>query len=288
MTSDHARLALQEELSAAAKPGEASQALPPKIEVRNVSKTFRVNGQIFHALQGINLHAREQEFVTLIGPSGCGKSTLFNVISGLLQPDDGEVCIDGRCVASRLGRIGYMPQKDLLLPWRTVLDNVVLCAELNGVPRQERYRRARELLPLFGLEGFASSYPAALSGGMKQRAALLRTFLCQQEVVLLDEPFGALDAITRIEMQEWLLEVWESFRRTILFITHDVQEAVFLSDRVYVMSPRPGRISLEVQVDFPRPRHHRIVSDPRFVALREQLFDALKRDNHEQQAGLWL
>jgi ABC-type nitrate/sulfonate/bicarbonate transport system ATPase subunit len=286
MTISHALHAVQEQLNPAAQSGEAGQAVPPKIEVKDVSKTFRVNGRIFHALQGINLHARDQEFVTLIGPSGCGKSTLFNIISGLLQPDRGEVCIDGQCVVDRLGRIGYMPQKDLLLPWRTVLDNVVLCAELNGVPKQERYRRARELLPLFGLEGFASSYPAALSGGMKQRAALLRTFLCQQEIVLLDEPFGALDAITRIEMQEWLLEVWESFRQTILFITHDVQEAVFLSDRVYVMSPRPARISLEVQVDFPRPRHHRIVSDPRFVALSEQLFNALKRDNHERQAGL--
>ncbi len=255
----------------------SGQSSLPKIEIRNVSKAFRVNGEIFHALEGIDLQARDQEFVTLIGPSGCGKSTLFNIMSGLLQPDRGEVCIDGQCVTDRLGRMGYMHQKDLLLPWRNVLDNVVLCAELNGVPRRESYRRAEELLPLFGLEGFASSYPSALSGGMKQRAALLRTFLCQKEIVLLDEPFGALDAITRIDMQEWLLDVWEEFRQTILFITHDVQEAVFLSDRVYVMSPRPGRISLEVRIDFPRPRHHRIVSDPHFVALREQLFEALKK-----------
>lgn len=164
----------------------------------------------------------------------------------------------------------------MLLPWRDVLDNVILCAELNGVPVTESRRLAEELLPLFGLEGFAQSYPSALSGGMKQRAALLRTFLCQKEILLLDEPLGALDAITRIEMQEWLLDVWEEFRQTILFITHDVEEAIFLSDRIYVMSPRPGQISLEVSVDFPRPRDHRLVADPHFMALREQLFEALR------------
>ena len=248
----------------------------PKIAVKDVHKAFRVNGQLVTALQGVSLEAFGQEFVTLIGPSGCGKSTLFNIISGLLRPDRGEVCIDGRCVVQRLGLMGYMPQKDLLLPWRNVLDNVILCAELNGVPQAESYRLAEQLFPLFGLEGFAHSYPSALSGGMKQRAALLRTFLCQKEILLLDEPLGALDAITRGDMQEWLLDVWEQFRQTILFITHDVEEAVFLSDRIYVMSPRPGRISLEVTVDFPRPRDRKLVTDPHFMALRQQLFEALR------------
>jgi len=251
-------------------------SVAPKIAIKDVHKAFRVNGKTVTALQGVSLKAFEQEFVTLIGPSGCGKSTLFNVVSGLLQPDRGEVCIDARCVVQRLGRMGYMPQKDLLLPWRNVLDNVILCAELNGIPKAESYRLAEQLLPLFGLEGFAQSYPSALSGGMKQRAALLRTFLCQKEIVLLDEPFGALDAITRGDMQKWLLDVWEQFRQTILFITHDVEEAVFLSDRIYVMSPRPGRISLEVTVDFPRPRDRKLVADPHFMALREQLFEALR------------
>ena len=249
---------------------------PPKIAIKDVHKAFRVNGNTVTALQGVSLKAFEQEFVTIIGPSGCGKSTLFNVISGLLQPDRGEVCIDARCVVQRLGRMGYMPQKDLLLPWRNVLDNVILCAELNGVPKVESYRLVEQLLPLFGLEGFAQSYPSALSGGMKQRAALLRTFLCQKEILLLDEPFGALDAISRGDMQKWLLDVWEQFRQTILFITHDVEEAVFLSDRIYVMSPRPGRISLEVTVDFPRPRDREFVADPHFISLRERLFEALR------------
>jgi len=251
---------------------------PPKIAIGHVDKAFRVNGELVVALQDVSVEAFAQEFVTIIGPSGCGKSTLFNIISGLLQPDGGEVCIDGHCVSNRLGRTGYMPQRDLLLPWRSVLDNVILCAELNGVPKAQARAKARELLPLFGLENFAHSYPATLSGGMKQRAALLRTFMCQQEIVLLDEPFGALDAITRGDMQEWLLNVWERFRQTILFITHDVEEAIFLSDRIYVMSPRPGQIAREVTIGFPRPRNHRITADPEFVALREDLFEALRKN----------
>lgn len=247
-----------------------------KIEVRDVHKAFRVDGRFVEALRGVHLQAAGQEFVSLIGPSGCGKSTLFNIICGLLQPDQGEICIDGRCVTDRLGKVGYMPQKDLLLPWRTVLDNVILCAELNGRPKAESYLMAGELFPLFGLEGFAHHYPATLSGGMKQRAALLRTFLCQKEIVLLDEPFGALDAITRAEMQEWLLDVWQRFRQTILFVTHDVEEALFLSDRVYVMTSRPGSISLALDVDLPRPRHRDVVTDPHFVALRQKLLGALR------------
>lgn len=249
---------------------------PPKLDVRDIHKSFRVDGRLVVALKGVSVLARSGEFITLIGPSGCGKSTLFNIVSGLLQPDSGEVCIDGTCVAERLGRVAYMPQKDLLLPWRTVLDNVVLCAEMKGVPKADTYRLAEQLLPLFGLAGFGRSYPTTLSGGMKQRAALLRTFLCQQEIALLDEPFGALDAITRAEMQEWLLQVWERFRQTILFITHDVDEAIFLSDRVYVMSPRPSRISAVTEIDLPRPRDRALMAEQRFVSLRQHLFEALR------------
>ena len=203
----------------------AGLGIAPKIAIQNIQKAFRVNGQFVVALENISLHAFDQEFVTIIGPSGCGKSTLFNIISGLLQPDRGDVCIDGNCIPNRLGRNGIHaaagPAVALAQACSTI---VILCAELNGVPKPEARQRAQGLLPLFGLEHFAHSYPNALSGGMKQRAALLRTFLCQQEIVLLDEPFGALDAITRGDMQEWLLTVWERFRQTILFITHDVEE----------------------------------------------------------------
>ncbi len=246
------------------------------IELKDISKAFRVDGEIMVALNSVSLRADEGEFVSVIGPSGSGKSTLFNVVVGLLEPDHGEVWIDGERARQRLGRMAYMPQRDLLLPWRTVLDNVILPAELRGASRAEARRRAEELLPLFGLEGFGHSYPSALSGGMKQRAALLRTFFCEKEIMLLDEPFGALDAITRAEMQAWLLQVWSRFRHTILFITHDVEEAVFLSDRVYVMTARPGRISRTVDVDLPRPRDREMITQPAFVALRHALMEALR------------
>ncbi|MHB1295773.1 MAG: ABC transporter ATP-binding protein [Anaerolineae bacterium] len=250
-------------------------ATQPSVEVRDVSKAFRVQGAIVPALQQVSLHAQPYEFVTLIGPSGCGKSTLLNIICGLLGPDSGEVTLYDDAHATRIGRVGYMPQRDLLLPWRNLLDNVVLGPEVMGRDLVEARREALDLLPLFGLEGYAQSYPSTLSGGMRQRAALMRTFLSKQEIVLLDEPLGALDALTRRTMRAWLLEVWARFRHTMLFVTHDVDEALFLGDRVYVMSPRPGRIIHEVTVDLPRPRSEHHTSDPHFAALREELLEAL-------------
>lgn len=226
----------------------------PCLEVRGISKTFRDGGQTVRALEDVSFAAWPGEFITIIGPSGSGKSTLFNVITGLAEPDAGEIVLACDVARDRAGRVGYMPQRDLLLPWRTVLNNVILGPELDGRSRREARRRARELLPLFGLDGFADAFPDALSGGMRQRAALLRTFLTDREVLLLDEPFGALDALTRRELQRWLLGVWERFRKTILFITHDVEEAGYLADRVLVFSARPGRIVKELRVDLPRPR----------------------------------
>ena len=248
----------------------------PGIELKDIHKAFLVNGRVMVALDAINLQAFPGEFVSVIGPSGSGKSTLFNIVCGLLEPDGGEVLLKGQSAPQRLGRMAYMPQRDLLLPWRTVVDNVILPAELRGDPLAEARRRATELLPLFGLDGFGQSFPAALSGGMKQRAALLRTFFCEKEIMLLDEPFGALDAITRTEMQAWLLQVWSRFRHTILFITHDVEEAIFLSDRVYVMTARPGRISRVADIDLPRPRDRDMFTEAHFVALRHELMEALR------------
>ncbi|MBN1681447.1 MAG: ABC transporter ATP-binding protein [Anaerolineae bacterium] len=229
-------------------------SVEPCIEVIDISKTFQQGGQTVHALQNVFFDAQPGEFITIIGPSGSGKSTLFNLITGLAQPDSGEIRLNCETVHRRMGRVGYMPQRDLLLPWRTVLNNVILGPELDGRSRRVARREARDLMPLFGLDGFEDAFPDTLSGGMRQRAALLRTFLTGRDVLLLDEPFGALDALTRRELQRWLLGIWRQFRKTILFITHDVEEAVFLADRVLVFSARPGRIVRELHVDLPRPR----------------------------------
>jgi ABC-type nitrate/sulfonate/bicarbonate transport system ATPase subunit len=200
---------------------------------------------------------------------------LLNLVAGLDRPVGGEILVHGRPVDGTLGLTGYMPQRDLLLPWRSVLDNVILGPELAGVPRAEARREALGLLPRFGLEGFEKAYPRTLSGGMRQRAALLRTILTHQETLLLDEPFGALDALTRSEMQEWLLSIWHEFGKTVLFVTHDVEEAVFLSDRVYVMSRRPGSIKLEVNVELPRPRVRGMSAEPHFIRAKQLLLESL-------------
>lgn len=247
----------------------------PKIELRNVSKTFHGDGRSIKALEDLSLHANSGEFVTIIGPSGSGKSTLFNLIVGLLEPDEGEICFDGEICDERSGLVGYMPQRDLLLPWRSVLDNVILAHELRGTPREEARTQARELLPLFGLEDFADAYPYELSGGMRQRAALLRTILTERDVLLLDEPFGALDALTRRELQDWLLGVWSRFQQTVIFITHDVEEALYLADRVLVLSSRPGRLLKSLEVNLSRPRRQGMVSAAEFGEQVAELLEAL-------------
>lgn len=248
----------------------------PVISVRQISKAFQVDGRIVQALDRVSLEAGQREFVTLIGPSGCGKSTLLNLIAGLLDPDEGEIALRGDVAARRLGQVGYMPQRDGLLPWRRLLGNLILGPEVMKRDLATAREQALALLPLFGLEGFERSYPHELSGGMRQRAALLRTLLCEQEVVLLDEPLGALDALTRRTMRDWLLQIWERFERTMLFVTHDVDEAVLLSDRIYIMTPRPGRIARELVVDLPRPRNEAMIIEPAFVACREEILEALE------------
>lgn len=215
------------------------------------------------------------EFVTLVGPSGSGKSTLFNLVAGLLEPDEGEVWLDGQLQHERTGNFGYMPQRDLLLQWRSVTDNVAIPLELTGVGRGIARERAEEMLVHFGLDEFGESYPSALSGGMRQRAALLRTILTEQEVLLLDEPFGALDALTRRELQDWLLEIWQEFSKTIFFITHDVEEALYLGDRVLVLSPRPGHIVEVLDVNLPRPRRPGMIARPEFGQQTAMLLSAL-------------
>ncbi len=247
----------------------------PEVEVRHLSKWYRVNGHVVQALADVSLAAEPGEFVSVVGPSGSGKTTLFNLICGLSRPDSGELLLKGQPVQGRRGLVAYMPQKDVLLPWRTVLGNVLLGAEVDGRPADEARQEALELVPAFGLEGFEHRYPHELSGGMRQRAALLRTYLFHRDVLLLDEPFGALDALTRRQLQLWLLSVWEERRKTILFVTHDVAEAVFLSDRIYVLTARPAQVREVVAVDLPRPRTAEMVAHPAFAAAEAHLLAAL-------------
>jgi ABC-type nitrate/sulfonate/bicarbonate transport system ATPase subunit len=250
----------------------------PRIELRNVSKTFAGIDRAVPALEDVSFKIMPGEFVTIIGASGSGKSTLFNLCVGLLEPDAGEILIDGEKPQNRAGMVGYMPQRDLLLPWRSVLDNVIIPLEIQGVPKSESRQRAQAMLPRFGLETFENEYPAALSGGMRQRAALLRTWLMGRDTLLLDEPFGALDALTRKELQNWLLGVWQEFGRTVMFITHDVEEAVFLADRVIVLSARPGKIKSELRNGLPRPRRQRMIAEPAFGKLVRELLTELGVD----------
>jgi ABC-type nitrate/sulfonate/bicarbonate transport system ATPase subunit len=243
------------------------------ITVKDLRKSY--DGKALKVLEGVSFDVRAGEFVGIIGPSGCGKSTLFNILTGLEAPTAGEVRVLGELPDLKQGKAAYMPQNDLLLPWRTVLDNVVLGLELAGMPRRERYEAAREHLGLFGLEGFEQKYPAELSGGMRQRAAFLRTVLTGRKILLLDEPFASLDALTRLKMQEWLLTVWQKFRHTVLFITHDIDEAVFLSDRVLSLSPRPASIVKTTAINLKRPRERRQVLSPEFLSFKQSLMSLL-------------
>ncbi|NBB82441.1 MAG: ATP-binding cassette domain-containing protein [Alphaproteobacteria bacterium] len=257
-----------------------------KIALEGITQTFGgPGGKTVTALDDIDIAIPAGRFVSLIGPSGCGKSTIFNIVAGLQRPTAGRVRIDGEDVTGVIGVVAYMLQKDLLLPWRTVLDNVILGMEIEGVPVAEARKRALPLLQKYGLGGFEERYPGHLSGGMRQRAALLRTLLCDTEIVLLDEPFGALDAQTRGQMQEWLLQLWADFGKTVVFVTHDVEEAVYLSDQIHVLSARPGRVRATLDVPIPRPRSHDIVTHPDFSRLREQCFELLRQPEPDAAAA---
>lgn len=246
-----------------------------KLRFDRVTKRFPASGGSgwVEALAEISLHVDEHEFVTLLGPSGCGKSTVCNIASGLVRPDAGTVTIDGAPLGRPGSRVAYMQQKDLLLPWRTVVDNAALGLEVQGMRRADARAEARRWLARFGLGGFERAYPAALSGGMRQRVALVRTLLCRRNLLVLDEPFGALDAMTRTAMQEYLLRLRDEYRRTVLFITHDVEEAVLLSDRIYVMTARPGRMRDEVAVPLARPRR---ATDADVVLLKAGILARLR------------
>lgn len=257
---------------------------PNGFRLRGLSHRYEENQGETPVLDKIDLHVGPKEFVSIVGPSGCGKSTLLKIACGLLRPSEGELELPHHA-NEPLGNVGYMPQNDLLMPWRSVLENTIVGLEIAGMPRPEAREKARNQLSAFGLNGFETVYPSQLSGGMRQRAALLRTFLVERELYVLDEPFGSLDALTRLSMNHWLTDVWQASRASILFTTHDLDEALFLSDRIYVMSPRPGRILSEIEVNHPRPRNHAAMArDPRIAEEKARLLELLTPAETESTA----
>jgi NitT/TauT family transport system ATP-binding protein len=258
---------------------DTSQTSVPQafVKVDGVEKAFRTRGHLLRALDRITLDLAEGEFVSVVGPSGCGKSTLLMLVAGLLAPTAGEVVILGDRVTRPYTRLGVVFQQDALLPWRSVLDNVLLQIDVRGLDRRQYAPTARALLARVGLDGFEAYYPAELSGGMRQRVALCRALVHDPPLLLMDEPFGALDALTREQMVVDLQRLWLETRKTVLFITHSIWEAIFLADRVLVMSPRPARIAAVLSIDLPRPRRLALRESPyfgRYAAEVRQHFHA--------------
>jgi NitT/TauT family transport system ATP-binding protein len=228
--------------------------VPPILSIRNLRKEFFSRGKRVLAVENLSLDIEEGEFITIVGPSGCGKSTLLNCIIGLVHPTSGTIVYRDRKLRGINTEIGYVPQSDYLYAWRTLLDNVAFPLEVRGLDKKTRYAKAREYIQRVGLAGFEDHYPHELSGGMRQRANIIRTLIYDPEVILMDEPFGPLDAQTRIILQDQLLQLWRESRKTVIFITHDLVEAIALADRVVVMTSRPGNVRSVTQVDIPRPR----------------------------------
>lgn len=252
----------------------------PKIKVDHLGVTFDMGGdKKIEVLKDIDFEAKEGNFVCILGPSGCGKSTLFNVIAGLLSPTKGNILLDGQSINGKTGLVGYMFQKDLLLPWRSIFENIILGAEVQKKDPVESAKKAQVLIKKYGLAGFEDYYPKFLSGGMRQRAAFLRTMMLDNKIMLLDEPFGALDAQTRLSMQEWLHDVWRDSKKTIIFITHDVDEAIFLAEKVLVLSHRPSTILQNVDIPLPENRQYEMMGEPEIIKLRSEMFKLIRQES---------
>ena len=249
-----------------------------KLKIDNVYKEYQGRNGKTVALNGVSLDIKENEFICVVGPSGCGKSTLLNIIAGLLEPTSGTVSLDGKVIEGTGVERGVVFQQYALFPWRTVLKNVMFPLEMKKVPKAEAEAIARKYIKSVGLEGFEKSFPKELSGGMKQRVAIARAYAANPEVLLLDEPFGALDAQTRVQLQSELLETWEKEKKTCFFITHDVDEAVILAQRVIIMSARPGRIKKIVDIDIPYPRTQATKTDPRFLELKSEIWNQVYQE----------
>jgi NitT/TauT family transport system ATP-binding protein len=249
-----------------------------RIDVRGLSKSFQLSGVTIEAVRDVSFGVRRSEFVALLGPSGCGKSTILNMIATLVKPTGGEIVIDGKPVVA--GRatpdVGYVFQRDTLFPWRTVADNIGYGLQLAGIADAERKERVAACVAQAGLQGFEDAYPSALSGGMRQRAALMRTLVVEPQILLMDEPFGALDTHTKIDMHEVLLRIWEREQQSVLFVTHDLGEALTLADRIILLSARPGRIKDVFEVDFARPRDAvKVRETPRYAELFQHIWHSL-------------
>ena len=259
-----------------------------RVAVRELTKTYRAGGRDVPAVDRVSFDVREGEFVALLGPSGCGKSTILNMIAGLLPRSGGDVLVDGApALPGRVHRqVGYVFQRDTVYPWRTVARNIGYGLEVTGVPRAERARRVAEAIGAAGLDGFADAFPLTLSGGMRQRVALMRTLIMQPEILLMDEPFGALDTHTKLEMHRILLEIWERQRQTVLFVTHDLGEALTLSDRIILLSARPGRIKDDFAVTFARPRDAVALREtPEFADAYSHIWHSLGEEFRKGQAA---
>jgi NitT/TauT family transport system ATP-binding protein len=258
----------------------------PALVVENVSKIFNAGDGPVHAIEDLSFEVRAGEFFSVIGPSGCGKTTLFNIIGGLIDGYDGRVLVDSAPVRGSHGSIGMVFQEESTFPWRTTLENIAFPLEVAGTPKPERLARARELVKLVGLEGFENRYPAQLSGGMRQRTAMARTLAFSPRILLMDEPFAALDEQTRLLLGDKVLQIQQKLRQTTLLITHNIAEAVQLSDRVLIMSYRPGRLKRIIEIDLPRPRTSEIIGSPQFgqyvaalwADLREEASKGLRAD----------
>ena len=253
--------------------------LEAKLRIHHVSKVFEQKGQQVTALEDTHFDVREGEFVTILGPSGCGKSTLLKIIAGLTEPSSGYVMLNNQRISGPGADRGMVFQAYTLFPWLTVQENIAFGLKLKGVPKTQRQEIVHHYLDLIGLGGFGSMYPSSLSGGMKQRVAIARALANDPDVLLMDEPFGALDAQTRTVMQELLLEVWEKSHKTILFVTHDIDEAIFMGDRVYVMTARPGRLKAEIPIPIPRPREFSVKTTREFMQLKAEILDLIREES---------
>ena len=258
-----------------------------KLHIHNISKTYRSNEHEVLAIDEIDLKIKDKEFATLLGPSGCGKSTLLRIVAGLIKPTRGVARLDGKIISGPSQDRGMVFQSYTLFPWLTVKENIQFGLEIAGMPKTKQEQIAQEFVQKVGLKGFEKTYPKGLSGGMKQRVAIARALANNPAILLLDEPFGALDAQTRALMQELLTQVWEELHKTILFVTHDVEEAIFLSDRVFVMTARPGKIKAEIDIPLERPRSYEIKSTEAFLKLKREALtlireEAIKATQHKE------
>lgn len=264
---------------------QGNTSLKGMLSIQDLRVTFGQKGKQVDAVNGISLHINPGEFVSIVGPSGCGKSTLLNAVAGFVKPSSGTLLLDGQPIKGPGSDRGMVFQQYSLFPWMSVRKNVEFGLKMAGKQRSERESAARTLLGLAGLLAFENHYPDQLSGGMRQRVGIVRALATSPQVLLMDEPFGALDAQTRVVMQEILTNMWQKFRLSVLFITHDIDESIFLSDRLYVMTARPGKIKAEIEIPLPRPRLPEMADSPEFLRLRQELHALIREESLKAMGG---